>query len=338
MTDSKRLLLGRYLQMARRHKLTHLYATTTAFRLLKDEDPLELKIMKLPNLRVIGTLGEPVDEETYTWLRDVIGKGNCSVVTGWMQTQSGVLLCSGLPGVTPAKPATCGVPMPGVDLCLVDDNGNELTESPAEGKLLVKQPWPAMARGFFGNNARFEERYLKPFPGRYYTGDLGKRDEDGQYRVEGSVEDIINSGGYRVSCSELEAALSGLGVFNDTAVVGIPHNRIGQAICAFVVPGVSESEDEKPMTRKRAEEVASQAIKSVSTLTFPGRKITRKGLPAGLTNACGLCVWIRYSAAAWKIRGPGRRLHSASVAESAVRRGAAQHADEAGTGRAGRHW
>jgi len=196
------------------------------------------------SLRLLGTVGEPINVDAWEWYYRVVGGGRCPVVDTWWQTETGGILISPLPGATPLKPSKVTLPLPGVRPAIVDDSGQELTEPNVEGKLVLTAPWPGMMRTVWGDHERFRQTYFSQFKGRYFTGDGALRDEDGYYRITGRVDDVINVSGHRLGTAEVESALGEHEAVVESAVVGMPHPIKGQGIYAFVTLGQGREGDD----------------------------------------------------------------------------------------------
>ena len=234
---------GRFWELIERHAITILYTAPTAIRAFMrwgDEHPLA---HDLSSLRLLGTVGEPINPEAWMWYHRTIGKERCPIVDTWWQTETGGIMLTPLPGLTPTKPGSCTRPFFGVDPAIVDEAGNELAPNQG-GYLVIKGPWPSMLRGIWGDMQRFRETYWSRFPGRYMAGDGARVDGDGYFWVMGRVDDVINVSGHRLSTMEVESALVSHPDVVEAAVVGRPDDLTGQAICAFVTvgPGVTPGE------------------------------------------------------------------------------------------------
>jgi len=232
--------LGRVWELIQRHKVSILYTAPTAIRTFMrwgDEHPARFD---LSSLRLLGSVGEPINPEAWMWYHRVIGKERCPIVDTWWQTETGSILMTPLPGLTATKPGSCTRPFFGVDPAIVDDSGRELGTNQG-GYFVLKRPWPSMLRGIWGDPQRYADTYWKRFPGRYMAGDGARRDEDGYYWILGRVDDVINVSGHRLSTMEVESALVSHDKVVEAAVVGRPDELTGQAICAFVTlgPGVA---------------------------------------------------------------------------------------------------
>jgi len=184
-------------------------------------------------LRLLGTVGEPINPEAWMWYHEVIGRERCPIVDTWWQTETGAIMITPLPGVTPTKPGTATLPFFGVDAAIVDRSGTEL--GPNQGGLLViRKPWPSMLRGIFNDPERYAKQYWSDVPGFYFTGDGARRDADGYFWIMGRVDDVINVSGHRLGTMEIESALAAHDAVAEAACVGMPHEMKGQGIAAFV--------------------------------------------------------------------------------------------------------
>ncbi len=216
-----------------RHRVTHFYTAPTAIRAFRkwgDEHP---KAHDLSSLRVLGTVGEPINPDAWIWYRDVIGGGRCPVVDTWWQTETGGHMITPLPGATPTVPGSCTLPFFGVDAAIVNERGEELPHGTG-GLLAIRRPWPGMLRGIHGDHGRFLTTYFKRIPGMYFAGDGARRDARGYFWIMGRVDDVINVAGHRLGTMEVESALVSHPAVVEAAVVGMPHELKGQGIAAFV--------------------------------------------------------------------------------------------------------
>jgi acetyl-CoA synthetase len=237
---------GRFWELIAKHRISILYTAPTAIRTFMRWGDSFPQAHDLSSLRLLGTVGEPINPEAWIWYHRVIGGERCPIVDTWWQTETGAIMLTPLPGVTPTKPGSCTRPFFGVEPAIVDEEGNELGTNQG-GYLVMKRPWPSMLRGLWGDMQRYVDTYWARFPGRYMAGDGARRDEDGYYWVMGRVDDVINVSGHRLSTMEVESALVSHEKVVEAAVVGRPDETTGQAICAFVTvgPGVSVDEDLK---------------------------------------------------------------------------------------------
>ncbi|KAH7198329.1 uncharacterized protein B0J16DRAFT_330240 [Fusarium flagelliforme] len=225
---------SRFWDIIAKHQITHFYVAPTALRLLKraGSDPVN---HNTESLRVLGSVGEPIAPEIWKWYYDIIGKGNCHIVDTYWQTETGSHVVTPLAGVTPTKPGAACLPFFGIDAVLIDPvSGVELPGNGVEGVLAFKSSWPSMARTVYGDHQRFEETYLKVYPGYYFTGDGAARDEDGYFWIRGRVDDVINVSGHRLSTAEIEAAMVEHSAVAESAVVGVADEVTGQSVIAFV--------------------------------------------------------------------------------------------------------
>lgn len=216
-------------------KCTNIYTSPTALRALMREGDAPVKKSSRKSLRLLGTVGEPINPEVWKWYHEVVGEGRCPIVDTWWQTETGGVLISPLPGVTPPKPGSATLPFYGIEPVLVDDEGRLLQGNGVKGNLCLATPWPGQARTLYGDHRRFRETYYSRFPGLYFTGDGCTRDEDGYYWITGRVDDVLNVSGHRIGTAEVESALVAHDAVAESAVVGIPHDLKGQGICAWVV-------------------------------------------------------------------------------------------------------
>ncbi|AXK73109.1 acetate--CoA ligase [Lysobacter sp. TY2-98] len=224
---------SRFWDVIDRHKVTIFYTAPTAIRALMRDGDAPVKRTSRASLRVLGSVGEPINPEAWRWYHDVVGDARCPVVDTWWQTETGGILISPLPGATPLKPGSATLPLPGIQPALVDANGAML-EGEAEGNLVLLDSWPGQMRTVYGDHARFIETYFKAYPGMYFTGDGCRRDADGYYWITGRVDDVINVSGHRIGTAEVESALVAHHDVAEAAVVGYPHDLKGQGIHAYV--------------------------------------------------------------------------------------------------------
>ena len=249
---------GRFWQGIERHKVNIFYTAPTAIRSL-EKAPLSLvERSDLSSLKVLGTVGEPINEEAWHWYDKHIGKGKCPIVDTWWQTETGGIMISPLAHITKTKPGFATLPLPGVQPAIMDDKGKELEGNGVEGRLALKFPWPSMARTIYGNHQRFRETYFSTFPGMYFTGDGCKRDADGYYRITGRVDDVIIVSGHNLGTAEIESAIDEHAEVCETAVVGYPHDLKGQGVYAYVICYNKPTDEEK--LRKEIRETVSKII------------------------------------------------------------------------------
>jgi len=237
---------GRYWDMIQRHKITAFYTAPTAIRSLMrfgNEIPKEYD---LSSLRVLGSVGEPINPEAWRWYYEVIGDERCTIVDTYWQTETGGHIITNLPGVTPMKPGSCTLPFYGIDLAVLDpQTGKEIEGNDVEGIVAIKQPWPGMARSCLYDHNRYLNVYMKPYPGYYFPGDGCRRDKDGYTWITGRVDDVINVSGHRIGTAEIESALVAHEAVAQAAAIGYPHPIKGQGICCFATLSVGYDEDEE---------------------------------------------------------------------------------------------
>ncbi len=230
---------GRFWDIVDKYKVNILYTAPTAIRSLMGFGEAPLKDKDLSSLQVLGSVGEPINEEAWYWYDENIGKKKCPVVDTWWQTETAGILISNLAGVTPSKPSWATLPLPGVQPLLVDENGQEVTEPDEEGlykgNLCIKFPWPSIIRTTYGDHERCRTNYFAAYPGLYFTGDGALRDKNGNYRITGRVDDVLNVSGHRIGTAEVENAINMHSGVVESAVVGYPHDIKGQGIYAYVI-------------------------------------------------------------------------------------------------------
>jgi acetyl-CoA synthetase len=225
---------SRFWQVVEKYKVNIFYTAPTAIRAIAKEGDDFVKKADISSLRILGTVGEPINPEAWNWYYNVIGRGECPIVDTWWQTETGGILITPLPGAIDIKPGMATMPFFGVQPVLVDDEGKEFTDTVASGALCIKVPWPGIMRGVYGDPKRFQETYFEQFPGYYVTGDGCRRDKDGYYQITGRIDDVINVSGHRMGTAEVESALVAHKSVAEAAVVGMPHDIKGQGIYAFV--------------------------------------------------------------------------------------------------------
>ncbi len=226
---------GRFWQVIDKHGVTIFYTAPTAIRSLMAAGLDHVLPYSLHSLRVLGSVGEPINEEAWHWYRTHIGKGRCPIVDTWWQTETGGILISSLAGVTDEKPGHAAWPLPGIQPVLLTAEGQEITANEVEGMLCIKFPWPSMLRTTWGDHERCRQTYFSAYKGHYFTGDGAKRDADGRYRIIGRVDDVLNVSGHRFGTAEIESAINTAKGVVESAVVGYPHDIKGQGIYAYVV-------------------------------------------------------------------------------------------------------
>jgi acetyl-CoA synthetase len=226
---------GRFWQVVEKHKVNQFYTAPTAIRALMAQGDEYVEKYDLSSIKVLGSVGEPINEEAWNWYNEKVGKGKAPIVDTWWQTETGGILISPLPGITDTKPCYASYPLPGVQLCLMDKDGNEIMENEMEGLLCIKFPWPSILRTTYGDHERCRQTYFSSFENLYFTGDGAKRDAEGRYRIIGRVDDVINVSGHRMGTAEVENAINTHPGVVESAVVGYPHEIKGQGIYAYVI-------------------------------------------------------------------------------------------------------
>ena len=235
---------GRFWQVVDKHQVNIFYTAPTAIRALMGAGDEFVTKHSRKSLRILGSVGEPINPEAWEWYYHVVGNGDCPIMDTWWQTETGGILITPLPGATDLKPGSATRPFFGVEPAIIDEQGNEL-QGAVSGNLIIKRSWPGQMRTIFGDHERFIETYFKMYPGSYFTGDGARRDEDGYYWITGRVDDVINVSGHRMGTAEVESALVLHDAVAEAAVVGYPHDIKGQGIYAYVtlMSGVEESEE-----------------------------------------------------------------------------------------------
>ena len=264
---------GRFWEIVDKHQVNIFYTAPTAIRALQAQSLDFVNNYKLSSLKVLGSVGEPINEEAWHWYDKNIGKGNCPIVDTWWQTETGGIMISPLAGITPVKPTYATFPLPGIQPCLVDAEGKEVEGNNVEGNLCIKYPWPSILRTTYGNHQRCKEVYFSTYKDKYFTGDGCKRDENGMYRITGRVDDVINVSGHRIGTAEVEDALDTHHSVIETAVVGFPHEIKGQGIYAYVI--CSQKVDEVQLKK----ELLTQIVKEIGPIAKPDKIQIVAGLP-----------------------------------------------------------
>lgn len=235
---------GRFWDICEKHKVNQFYTAPTAIRALMAAGEDIPDKYDLSSLKVLGSVGEPINEEAWNWYNEKIGKGKCPIVDTWWQTETGGVLITPLPGITDTKPCYASYPMPGVQPELLDPEGNVLEGNDVEGLLCIKFPWPGILRTTWGDHERCRQTYFSAFENKYFTGDGAKRDEDGRIRIIGRVDDVLNVSGHRLGTAEIENAINLHENVVESAIVGFPHDIKGQGIYAYVITNkIVEDED-----------------------------------------------------------------------------------------------
>jgi acetyl-CoA synthetase len=235
-----------------------------------------LEKYNLSSLKVLGSVGEPINEEAWQWYYHHIGKGNCPIVDTWWQTETGGMMMSPIAGITPTKPAYACLPLPGVQPIIVDNEGKELKGNNVEGNLCIKYPWPAMLRTTYGDHERCKQTYFATFENLYFTGDGVKRDADGYYRILGRVDDVMNVSGHRLGTAEVENAINSHPLVLESAVVGYPHDIKGQGIYAYVILDKDAASHDSEMIIKS---IHTTVTKVIGPIAKPDKILLVSGLP-----------------------------------------------------------
>ncbi|MEL6943640.1 MAG: acetate--CoA ligase, partial [Bacteroidota bacterium] len=226
---------GRFWEVVDKHQVHQFYTAPTAIRALMAKGDEYVDKYDLSSLKVIGSVGEPINQEAWEWYNEKVGKGNAPIIDTWWQTETGGMMITPLPGITDTKPCYASYPVPGIQPILVDADGNEVKGNDVEGLLCIKFPWPSMLRTTYGDHERCRQTYFSAFDNMYFTGDGARRDEDGRYRIIGRVDDVINVSGHRMGTAEVENAINEHPNVVESAVVGYPHDIKGQGIYAYVI-------------------------------------------------------------------------------------------------------
>ena len=270
--------VSRFWDIVDKHKVNQFYTAPTAIRALQAHGLEPLENNSLESLKVIGSVGEPINEEAWHWYHDNIGKGNCPLVDTWWQTETGGIMISALAGITPNKPAHASLPLPGIIPVIVDAEGNELEGNNVQGNLCIKSPWPSILRTTYGDHDRCINTYFSSYKGMYFTGDGVKRDHDGYLRILGRVDDVINVSGHRMGTAEVENAINEHSEVIESAVVGYPHDIKGEGIYAFVIVNPeSENDDIKKQITDVVRNVIGPIAKPDKIQIVSGLPKTRSG-------------------------------------------------------------
>lgn len=264
----------RFWKVCEKHKVNQFYTAPTAIRALMAFGDEWTQNANLSKLKTLGSVGEPINEEAWIWYHEKIGKGNCPIVDTWWQTETGGIMISPLAGISPQKPTYATLPLPGIQPCILDSNGNELVGNNVEGLLCIKFPWPSIIRSTYGDHERCKKTYFHVYKNMYFTGDGVRRDEDGLYRIIGRVDDVINVSGHRLGTAEVENAINTHHGVVESAVVGFPHDIKGQGIYAFVIP-VGEILDENDFKK----EIIQAVNKEIGPIAKPDKIQIVSGLP-----------------------------------------------------------
>ena len=263
----------RFWEVCAKHKITHFYTAPTAIRALEKHPTSLVEKHDLSSLKVLGSVGEPINAEAWHWYDEHVGKQNCPIVDTWWQTETGGILISSLAGVTPQKPTFATLPMPGVQTVLLNNEGDEI-EGEGEGILAIKHPWPSIARTIWGDHERYKNVYFSAYPGYYFPGDGALRDAEGNFRITGRVDDVVIVSGHNLGTAPIENAINEHPEVVESAVVGFPHDIKGNALCAYVIVrdmGVDSISIEK--------EIREEVAKTIGPIAKPDRILIVSGLP-----------------------------------------------------------
>ena len=263
----------RFWAIAERYGVTIFYTAPTAIRAFMKWGPEHVEQHDLSRLRLLGTVGEPINPEAWMWYHHTVGGGRCPIVDTWWQTETGMVLISPLPGLTATKPGSATRPLPSIDAAIVDGQGKEISGT-GGGYLVLRRPWPAMLQGIYNDPERYEKQYWSRWPGVYFTGDGARRDEDGYFWLLGRVDDVLNVAGHRIGTMEVESALVDHPLVAEAAVVGMSHDLKGQAIAAFVV-----LKEGKPHDGSLESDLKEHVVRKIGALARPDRIILSHDLP-----------------------------------------------------------
>jgi len=265
---------GRFWEVVEKYRVTHFYTAPTAIRSLMKDSLDYVYNYDLSSLKVLGTVGEPINEEAWHWYDQHIGRGKCPIVDTWWQTETGGIMISPLAGITPTKPGFATLPLPGIQPLLMDENGRPIEGNGVNGNLCIQYPWPSIARTIWGDHERYKQTYFSSYPGYYFTGDGCRRDPDGYYRITGRVDDVLNVSGHRLGTAEIESAIDEHHLVVESAVVGYPHDIKGEGIYAYIIC----SEDPSDLNAFK-KEVLDEVAKIIGPLAKPDKIQVVPGLP-----------------------------------------------------------
>ncbi|AKA36121.1 acetate--CoA ligase [Flagellimonas lutaonensis] len=272
---------GRFWEVVEKHKVTQFYTAPTAIRALAKENLDFVTKHDLSSLKVLGTVGEPINEEAWHWYNDHVGEKKCPIVDTWWQTETGGILISPIPFSTPTKPTYATLPLPGVQPALMDENGNEITGNQVDGRLCIKFPWPAIARTIWGDHKRYKDTYFSAFKNMYFTGDGALRDEVGYYRITGRVDDVIIVSGHNLGTAPIEDAINEHPAVAESAIVGFPHDIKGNALYGYIILKETGESRDRENLKKEINQVITEHIGPIAKLDkiqfVPGLPKTRSG-------------------------------------------------------------
>ncbi len=257
---------GRFWEIVEKHKVNQFYTAPTAIRALAKEKLDYVEKYDLSSLKVLGSVGEPINEEAWHWYNDNVGKKKSPIVDTWWQTETGAIMISPIPFSTPTKPTYATLPMPGIQPALMDEEGKEIEGNQVDGRLCIKFPWPSMARTIWGNHKRYKETYFSAYEGKYFTGDGALRDEVGYYRITGRVDDVIIVSGHNLGTAPIEDAVNEHPAVAESAIVGFPHDIKGNALYGYVIlKETGEGRDQNNL-RKEINQIITEHIGPIAKL------------------------------------------------------------------------
>ena len=257
---------GRFWEIVEKHEVTQFYTAPTAIRALAKEKLDYVNQYNLSSLKVLGTVGEPINEEAWHWYNDNIGKKKSPIVDTWWQTETGGILISPIPYVTPTIPTFASLPLPGIQPCLMDENGMEIKNNQVDGRLCVKYPWPSMARTIWGNHQRYKETYFSTYKNYYFTGDGALRDAVGYYRITGRVDDVIIVSGHNLGTAPIEDAINEHPAVAESAIVGFPDDIKGNALYGYVILKETGKDRKQENLRKEINQLITEHIGPIAKL------------------------------------------------------------------------
>lgn len=272
---------GRFWEIVEKHKITQFYTAPTAIRALAKEHLDYTTKHDLSSLKVLGSVGEPINEEAWNWYNDHIGKNKSPIVDTWWQTETGGILISPLPNITPTIPTYASLPLPGIQPCLMDEKGKEIIENQIDGRLCIKYPWPSIARTIWGNHQRYKETYFSTYENKYFTGDGALRNTIGYYRITGRVDDVIIVSGHNLGTAPIEDVINEHPAIAESAIVGFPHEVKGNALYGYVILKETLEKNSFDKLRKEINQMITEHIGPIAKLNkiqfTPGLPKTRSG-------------------------------------------------------------
>jgi acetyl-CoA synthetase len=257
---------GRFWDVVQKHKVTQFYTAPTAIRALAKENLDFVTKYDLSSLKVLGTVGEPINEEAWHWYNDHVGEKKCPIVDTWWQTETGGILISPIPFSTPTKPTYATLPMPGIQPALMDESGQEIKGNQVDGRLCIKFPWPSIARTIWGNHQRYKDTYFSAFEGKYFTGDGALRDEVGYYRITGRVDDVIIVSGHNLGTAPIEDAINEHPAVAESAIVGFPHDIKGNALYGYIILKETGEDRNRDNLKKEINQLITEHIGPIAKL------------------------------------------------------------------------